>query len=58
MTDIVASDLQQVQDAVQDAVAAKSRLELRATGTKRHLGRAAGYDSVLDVSAFNGIVDY
>ena len=58
MTDIVVSDLQQVQDAVQDAVAAKSRLELRAAGTKRHLGRAVSYDSVLDVSAFNGIVDY
>jgi glycolate oxidase FAD binding subunit len=58
MTDIVASDLQQVQDAVQDAVAAKSRLELRATGTKRHLGRTVSYDSILDVSAFNGIVDY
>ncbi|MEC8643392.1 MAG: FAD-binding protein [Pseudomonadota bacterium] len=58
MTDIVVTDLQQVQDAVQDAMAAKSRLELRAAGTKRHLGRAASYDSVLDVSAFNGIVDY
>ena len=58
MTDIVASDLQQVQDAVQSAVAEKSRLELRAAGTKRHLGRAASYDAVLDVSAFNGIIDY
>jgi glycolate oxidase FAD binding subunit len=58
MTDILATDLQQVQDAVQDAVAAKSRLELRAAGSKRHLGRAATYDAVLDVSAFDGIVDY
>ena len=58
MTDIAASDLNQVQDAVQDAVAARSRLELRAAGTKRHLGRSATYDAVLDVSAFNGIVDY
>ena len=47
MTDIVVTDLQQVQAAVQDAA-----------GTKRHLGRAASYDAVLDVSAFNGIVDY
>ena len=58
MTDIVVTDLQQVQAAVQDAMAAKSRLEIRAAGTKRHLGRAASYDAVLDVSAFNGIVDY
>jgi len=58
MTDIVISDLQQAQDAIQDAVAAKSRLELRAGGTKRHLGRAASYDAVLDVSAFSGIIDY
>jgi glycolate oxidase FAD binding subunit len=58
MSDIVVSDLQQVQDAVQDAVAARLRLELRAGGTKRHLGRAASYDAVLDVSAFAGIVDY
>ena len=58
MTDIAASDLNQVQDAVQDAVATRSRLELRAAGTKRHLGREATYDAVLDVSAFNGIVDY
>ncbi|MGB1872081.1 MAG: glycolate oxidase subunit GlcE [Candidatus Puniceispirillaceae bacterium] len=58
MTDIAASDLHQVQDAVQDAVAAKSRLELRAAGTKRHLGRTAAYDAILDVSAFSGIVDY
>ena len=58
MTDIVVTDLQQVQAAVQDAIAAKSRLEIRAAGTKRHLGRAASYDAVLDVSAFNGIVDY
>ncbi|MEK9936096.1 MAG: FAD-binding protein, partial [Rhodobiaceae bacterium] len=58
MSDIAVSDLQQVQDAVQDAVAAKSRLELRAGGTKRHLGRAASYDAVLNVSAFAGIVDY
>ena len=58
MTDFLVSDLPQVQDAVQDALAAKSRLELRAAGTKRHLGRAASYDAVLDVSAFNGIIDY
>ena len=58
MSDIVVSDLQQVQDAVQDAVAARLRLEPRAGGTKRHLGRAASYDAVLDVSAFAGIVDY
>ena len=58
MTDIVVSDLEQVRDAVQDAVSAQSRLEVRAAGTKRHLGRIAAYDAVLDVSAFNGIIDY
>ena len=58
MSDIVVTDLQEVQEAVQDAVVAKRRLELRATGTKRHLGRAASYDSVLDVRSFNGIIDY
>ena len=58
MTDIFVSDLEQVRDAVQDAVSARSRLEVRAAGTKRHLGRIETYDAVLDVSAFSGIVDY
>lgn len=58
MKDIQATNLQDVQDAIQTAVANKSRLEVRASGTKRHLGRDASYDGVLDVSAMSGIVDY
>ena len=58
MSDIKATDLRDVQDAIQAAVAAKTRLEVRASGTKQHLGVAAAYDHVLDVSAMSGIIDY
>ena len=58
MSDIKATDLRDVQDAIQAAVAAKTRLEVRASGTKQHLGVAAAYDRVLDVSAMSGIIDY
>ena len=58
MTDLVVSDLHQVQEAIRDATADQKRLEVRAAGTKRHLGRIASYDAILDVSAMAGIVDY
>ena len=58
MSDIQATNLREVQDAIQAAIAGKTRLEVRAAGTKRHLGREEEYDSVLDVSAMSGIVDY
>ena len=58
MTDFKVSNLGEVAEAVQQAMAEKARLEVRAAGTKRHLGRASSYDHVLDVSALSGIVDY
>lgn len=58
MTDYQVGDLNEAQDAIQQAVAAQTRLELVAAGTKRHLGRAATYDAVLDTSAMAGIIDY
>jgi len=58
MTDFQVSNLGEVAEAVQQAMAQKSHLEVRATGTKRHLGRAASYDHVLDVSGMSGIIDY
>ena len=58
MTDFQVSDLGEARDAIQQAVAAKTRLELVAAGTKRHLGRSASYDAVLDTSAMAGIIDY
>ena len=58
MTDLVVSDLHQVQEAVRDATEDRKRLEVRCTGTKRHLGRATSYDAILDVSSMAGIVDY
>ena len=58
MTDFQVSNLGEVAEAVQQAMAETSRLEVRATGTKRHLGRAATYDHVLDVSKMSGIIDY
>ena len=58
MTDFQVGDLNEARDAIQQAAAAQTRLELVAAGTKRHLGRAATYDAVLDTSAMAGIIDY
>ena len=58
MSDFQVSNLGEVAEAVQQAMADKTRLEVRAAGTKRHLGRVANYDHMLDVSAMSGIVDY
>lgn len=58
MSDFQVSNLGEVAEAVQQAMADKARLEVRAAGTKRHLGRIAGYDHVLGVSGMSGIVDY
>jgi len=58
MTDFHVGDLDQAREAIQQAVAAKTRLEVVGAGTKRHLGRAARYDAVLDASAMSGIIDY
>jgi len=58
MTDFHVSDLDQACDAIRQAVATKTRLEVCGAGTKRHLGRIAGYDAVLDASDMSGIIDY
>ena len=58
MTDLVVSDLHQVQEAIRDASADRRRLEVRSAGTKRHLGRITSYDAILDVGSMAGIVDY
>ena len=58
MTDYQVGDLNEARDAIQQAMAAQTRLELVAAGTKRHLGRAVAYDAVLDTSAMAGIIDY
>lgn len=58
MTDLQVRDLDDTRDAIRQAVAAETRLEVAAAGTKRHLGRPASYDAVLDVSAMSGIIDY
>lgn len=58
MAEFQVNNLGEVVEAVQQAVADKLRLEVRAAGTKRHLGRIASYDQVLDVSALAGIIDY
>lgn len=58
MTDFQVGDLGEAREVIQQAVAAKTRLELIGAGTKRHLGRIASYEAVLDASAMSGIVDY
>ena len=58
MTEYQVGDLNEARDAIQQAMAAQTRLELVAAGTKRHLGRAVAYDAVLDTSAMAGIIDY
>ena len=58
MTEFRVGNLNEACEAVQQAVAQGTRLELVAAGTKRHLGRGASYDAVLDASAMSGIIDY
>lgn len=58
MTEFQVGDLNEARDVIQQAVAAKTRLELVAAGTKCHLGRVVRYDAVLDASAMSGIIDY
>lgn len=58
MTEFQVGDLNEARDVIQQAVAAKTRLELVAAGTKRHLGRSASYDAVLDASGMAGVIDY
>jgi glycolate oxidase FAD binding subunit len=58
MTDVIAASLADVKDAVESAIAAEHRLEVRGTGSKSNLGRACDFDATLDVSQMAGIVDY
>ena len=58
MTDVIATSLADVKDAVESAIAAGHRLEVRGTGSKSNLGRECNADAALDVSKMAGIVDY
>ena len=53
-----AHSLADVRDIVSAAVADNTRLEVRAGGTKRALGRVRDADAVLDVSKMAGVIDY
>ncbi|HCD20261.1 MAG TPA: hypothetical protein DEQ79_01610, partial [Alphaproteobacteria bacterium] len=56
--DVIATSLADVKDAVESAIAAGHRLEVRGTGSKSNLGRECNADAALDVSKMAGIVDY
>ena len=51
-------DERELKDALTEAVATGTRLELCAKGSRRHLGRPVEADKVLDVSALSGITTY
>ena len=51
-------NLDEVAEAIADALAAKQRLSTIGSGSKAALGRRVGYDGVLDLSAMCGVVDY
>ena len=51
-------DENEIVEAVAWAVSGGKSLEVVGHGTKRALGRAAQYDSTLDVSALSGVVLY
>ena len=53
-----AHSLAEVSDIINAAIADDKRLEVRATGTKKALGRSIDYDGVLDVSKLTGVIDY
>ena len=58
MTEYRIDNLAEAAEAIQQATAGGHRLELRGAGTKRHLGRIASYDQVLDAGGMSGIIDY
>ena len=52
------NNLDEAAAAVLDALQQKRRLEVRGLGTKTGIGNQPVYDTCLDVSAMQGIVDY
>lgn len=53
-----AHSLADVSDIINAAIADEMRLEVRAMGTKKAVGRKGSYDGVLDVAKMAGVVDY
>ena len=51
-------DVKELKDALAETVASRTRLELCAKGSRRHLGRPVEAEKVLDISALNGITNY
>jgi len=58
MTEFRIDNLGEAAEAIQQAMADGQRLEVCGAGTKRHLGRIASYDHLLDVGGMSGIIDY
>lgn len=52
------SDAGELQEAVCEAVAAATPIEARAGGSKRDIGAPGRHTRLIDVSSFNGVVDY
>jgi glycolate oxidase FAD binding subunit len=55
---VAPTDLDELRDAIGDALAAKEPLELLAGGSKRGLGRPLQLPRILDLSRLTGIRDY
>ena len=53
-----AHSLADVSDIINAGIADEMRLEVRATGSKKALGRKGSYDGVLDVAKMAGVIDY
>src|SRR6266850_6830982 len=58
MSRFIPADLNELRDAVADALAAEEPLELVAGGSKRGLGRPLQTPHTLDLSRLAGIRDY
>src|SRR5260370_27864786 len=58
MTRFLPADINQLRDAVGEALAAEEPAELIAGGSKRGLGRPLQTAHTLDLSALSGIRDY
>ena len=57
MTEYQIDNLGQAAEAIRQVTADGQRLELCGAGTKRHLGRIASYDHLLDAGGMSGIID-
>ncbi len=58
MTLVTVSNLDEVREVVNDAMADRRQVEILASGSKRALGRRCSYDLTMDLSAMTGIIDY